>query len=889
MESKNDKFKRLAEKRTNDILESIRILGNLSNRGNYEYSDVEVEQVFFAIEEALKKTKELFQAKVETKKFELKKSGLPEQNTDKKDEAEKKQENSIPNMNSNSAPVPPMTENGNAPLDLSDNPADVLEVRVIKAILSNRLQNIHIDAICEFGQRTKNVFKDNGADRILDAAKFLLATNIQTIKNVGKMVTDEISSGLTKFLSGVYSFDSALESLLTSTMATREYDISLRHAKGDTLEEIGNDPKWTPTLSRQRVDQKEEKYTSNLIMPLMDVVHYHWGNKTWFSAQELRELYKNEDFGTLLVSILSKDKRLTEYAYLDFADVFVKTDIFPDAEERICSLVTDFIGDGLDLFENMENLDELFLSNGYDFMDLDSAINFLNEHGFRFYRDYVIKTEKGKGGYGALCANLIKTHFPNGIKISQEETSSCPDLIELRRLAKEAYGNIGLPDSDRALSATLQRYLVMCDSGKLISEEYVQIDLNVLEDIKKCIDSYDTEKVYYSELFAKYAGSLQRTSNVNNHHFLHGVLKLYYPNDYNYTAKDYLTRIDGIGASGNAGDRIYKFICEKNRPVSRKEMYLKFPGFTKIMFDMQFDNDPRLLQWGYDSYSVVDLVSFDEKELSTLREIVKASVTANNGFSSDALVFDAASAVLGDFIKKNEMTQSGLFYFCSKKFNDEFDFRNPNIGRKGILDVLSMKNIALTLLNHPTILSLPEYMDVAKRMKWSAGSISSAFYKMENNYFRISRDEYHLDQLISIDQNVIDYVETYLNSELLNKTYVSLLTMDDFSGFPKMEFEWNVFIFESIVKKYLPQFKVIVPDSKDRRVPRSLIIRANQGINTYSELIAQVFEESKHKELSEGAFLSFLVSNGLTYKVIPKELCGSGVFRIHKDLYSLAE
>jgi hypothetical protein len=59
--SKRETFTNLAEKRTNMILERIRILGNLSNRSAYEFSDDDVRKIFSAIEHELKITKAKFQ------------------------------------------------------------------------------------------------------------------------------------------------------------------------------------------------------------------------------------------------------------------------------------------------------------------------------------------------------------------------------------------------------------------------------------------------------------------------------------------------------------------------------------------------------------------------------------------------------------------------------------------------------------------------------------------------------------------------------------------------------------------------------------------------------------------------------------------------------------
>lgn len=61
-ESRHERFKRIAAKRTNEILEKIRILGNCSNKSSYEYTEEEVNKIFSEIEKQLKLTKAKFLA-----------------------------------------------------------------------------------------------------------------------------------------------------------------------------------------------------------------------------------------------------------------------------------------------------------------------------------------------------------------------------------------------------------------------------------------------------------------------------------------------------------------------------------------------------------------------------------------------------------------------------------------------------------------------------------------------------------------------------------------------------------------------------------------------------------------------------------------------------------
>lgn len=60
MESKRERFVRLAEARTNKTIDMIRLIGNLSNRNNYDYSDADVQKIFNAIERELKSSRAKF-------------------------------------------------------------------------------------------------------------------------------------------------------------------------------------------------------------------------------------------------------------------------------------------------------------------------------------------------------------------------------------------------------------------------------------------------------------------------------------------------------------------------------------------------------------------------------------------------------------------------------------------------------------------------------------------------------------------------------------------------------------------------------------------------------------------------------------------------------------
>ncbi len=71
-ETNRERFVRIAEARTQKIIDMINLLGNCSNLYNYEYTQKDVDKMFGAIEAALKASKARYsEPKKKDTKFKL--------------------------------------------------------------------------------------------------------------------------------------------------------------------------------------------------------------------------------------------------------------------------------------------------------------------------------------------------------------------------------------------------------------------------------------------------------------------------------------------------------------------------------------------------------------------------------------------------------------------------------------------------------------------------------------------------------------------------------------------------------------------------------------------------------------------------------------------------
>lgn len=67
-ESREEKFKRIASRRVQELLDKIRLLKNCSDKSSYSYTDEQVSKIFTTINSELKSAREVFNRNKRKKK-----------------------------------------------------------------------------------------------------------------------------------------------------------------------------------------------------------------------------------------------------------------------------------------------------------------------------------------------------------------------------------------------------------------------------------------------------------------------------------------------------------------------------------------------------------------------------------------------------------------------------------------------------------------------------------------------------------------------------------------------------------------------------------------------------------------------------------------------------
>lgn len=500
---------------------------------------------------------------------------------------------------------------------------------------------------------------------------------------------------------------------------------------------------------------------------------------------------------------------------------------------------------------------------------------------YKVYGDFVVK---GRQSYGYLCARVVAEKFPNGIKIYD----GC-DLDKLRTYAAKEYGDLGIPDSNRAFSTRLSDYLILSGRGMATAESNIHIEMSVLDEIKEYIDNAQEGEINYAEVFSMFEGKLRMLSNIDNYNFLHGVLKLYYSDEYDFSSRDYLKKRGSGYKSGKLSAKIKELIENTGVPIHKNEIKKKLPGLTDIVLINTILSDDDLTQWDYNYYFSISLINIKDIEKEYIKDEINKLLNQNDGYCSDRLLYDEIKRYKPDILMNNKVeTVNNLFFLCQKLFSEEFDFRRPHISRQGLLEEMSVKNVALHLLGYPIKLSFSRYQEIADKLKWSPVTTGLVFSEIETDYARINDDMYIKRDGFDISEDAVNEIRQVLRRKM-SKGYLSLINFDDWEDFPDVPYEWNVFLLRTIVNIRMSDLRIVEIKTKDRRYERGIVIEANSDIIDYTDLIISFLKNMGMKEVSENNMLTLLVMNNLTYKMIPKELYISDKLKYINEKFLLPE
>lgn len=641
-----------------------------------------------------------------------------------------------------------------------------------------------------------------------------------------------------------------------------------------TAEEIG--------VTRERVRQISLKASRILRLPAKRVVDkllaIHEGV---FTDEDVIKFFNDEDVALGFLFVIRDG---IGCRYVKFAQKYCTDEMPRDYEKILASLVDRHIGDGANFFELMEEIETAMFNEGLAQLDFYDFLSYLLSCGYKLYGDFVVKR---KNSYTLLCYDAVLRYFPDGIKL--ESAHDCEDLIRLRQIIRDRYGNYDLPESNHAIIARLTSMLVLCDKSTYCIAENIQYSEELIEEIVSYVNDLQTSFIFYDELFKRFQGRLLMETTINNSYCLHGIIKLLYPDEFQYD-RDGMTKVGATRIS--LDEQITNVLVKAGRAMTREEIAKACPYAVGLRLANAAWRDPGIIQWGYNAFNHINNIRATPEQIEILENTLQTITEQNRGYCNERQLLPAVKSVLPEFITENNITDGlNIFYILECYLSPKYRFSRPHIVSGQFPSELALTNINVGkyFIGSNDILSYNDFMSTAKKCYWSSSMVSFILADLESEYIRLNENEYLVKDKFIIDEAQIKEIEQAIFDSMNGEEYVALFATFASGNYPSIGYPWNEFILDSIIRNYIPSIKIIEPIMKDRRYKRGILVKANNECSTYEELVISTMIDDGFEPTPLDLFDDYLRNLGLLLNNIPQEILESAHLQIKDNIVRFSE
>lgn len=665
----------------------------------------------------------------------------------------------------------------------------------------------------------------------------------------------------------------AVKIFLDNISAEEDLSFIIERSRGATLQELGNKHGMTREGIRVKV-QKPLKFIKPMAVCLITALMRDMQVK-FLTLQDVYDVYDNDDYDAIISYALRESEDIETVDALDL--FFIKGEV--SYNNLLQNAIQEYVGEGINWHRNINQLIEILQEKNLFFVEVDDAWRYMLSMGYKVYGEYVAPRAVS---YGKLLAIIIEEEFDAGIAFSDEAA-----VERLRQRAFERFGNLNLPEEDRALIARVADLLVLCDRGKWIAPNRIDIEISTLETIKEYIDESPNNIIYYQALFNQFEGLLTMTSSVSNYHYLHGVLKFYYGGEYIF-GRDSLQKESG-NIAGSLAKRIYDYIIEKGQAVSRKELkeYLRITSDVMIFNTINSHKD--IFQWEFNYYNCLGNIKITSFEEDLLHEIIAELFAKNHNYCSAKMVYEYCNQLMPELIERNHIKNStNLFYVVATIMGDKYKCRCPHILPHDSM-LSTTEDIARMFINTAEVLKWDEFSAFIERLGWGQSTANIIFTSIVNaDYYRISRREYLRKEKLILTESQIHSIKETLDSHLDGKPFIGSWRIN-YHLLPDIGHEWTPHLLDSVVTWFVGEYRMILPYYGARKAERGLIVAFNSELKTYDGVVDSVVRKNGRHSLTENELYTLLVLSGVIKGVLPNELRESKLFKYSDGVYTLKE
>lgn len=697
------------------------------------------------------------------------------------------------------------------------------------------------------------IFDDLPKDLTLSALPNWLAVNSKTFdENEMNNFFEELKLDLKAFAKKIAN---------TPFQAKRRRDIEIirLRAQGAPLEKIGR----ILNLTRERVRQIELRYVNDFmnvcleLRKLFNFIYVLSDGKSFLTLGDIKKYIDPEDAEILWFFAIKINLSSDIFNFDKVSQSFVFYEDLGISEDDLLKIFPDAIDD--------KTFDEMTVTLA---QEKNCPVDLLRNKLARFYDRTGKVLHREPLTLGFKFSYIVKKFFPNGYKVGNKNFYS-----RFMQYRQEVFKEDSLV-SQRNLEATLGRTCVLCDRGRYIHPDSVNIAPEVIQKIKDFIDSSDRTAIFYKEIFEVMKDVLADTQ-ITNAYFLQGVIRLY---KFPYILrKDYLTKSDDM----NMGKEFEMFVKERGE-VTAQEIKVHFSFFKKNNIEFLLKRCHEVLRIGDGTFMHSSLLNLQEEDFEPIKEFLSQNCEKPTNIR---LLFGAFFKNFGDFMRRNKIrTHDKLFGVLQYMFRNEFNFSRPYLSAADVKAVNARK-ILLEALGERNEIKIEELVALSEDYGINYLHKNYLVDTLAPDFIRVDEFTLRRPESIGVTEEVIATVSEKICEAIdKNNGWQLAKTFTDYNELPQLEIAWSDFLLESVASLAGDLLYKLKITSTYSNFSSTVFLSEEFAEDDFQSFLTKILiaEHQKKPFRSDEEIFNWLCKQGFCSRKLPKFLADGKAFEFLK-------
>lgn len=560
-------------------------------------------------------------------------------------------------------------------------------------------------------------------------------------------------------------------------------------SKKQTLQVIGDQL----GITRERVRQIEKK----VVKPFCE-----WQRRNKFLPRLSAEFNGKKILeATDLLDYFGEITEIVLYLLQCADDEFFSYDRDTDTIIIVDDDVTDFVRNYIEKMPNELDIDEVAKYRQRALTNYDISEDVFNREIFSQYRLSGTLYHRHKLSLEKIYQIVLKKYYPDGMNIYDET-----ELKRFRDLIYDEFGDVSLPQNNRAISATVARCCILCGRGRYRARDSYKTPHELIARVYRYIMDSDRNLFFMNEIFIEFEQEL-RDVGIDNRYFLQGVLREEYDNEL-FFKRDYVSK----DSNNLSLDREIKFFIKKSRyPVTKEQIRGAFPGITEIMLSMAV-MDANIINYrgAYIHSSNLNLYDYDKIYITNIVEhVICDGFPHHCGEIYEAILNDNPELLnrLGIYY------QYSLFSLLQFFFRDSYVFERPYLAHEGV-NINKPIELMEEYLSVNDLFEITELLELAREYRYTIYDILKFLNEWNETHLLINKREMASVEYIGLTEDIARDVEGLILEEIGEQALVTELAC--VYKLPRINIPWNEWLVYSVVNRWGVQLEAHTTSSQFR-------------------------------------------------------------------------